>query len=66
MSNSKLFEVWCSMRRRCENRKDKAYKWYGAKGVKVCDEWQGEGGFQNFYNWSIKNGYKENLSIDRI
>lgn len=66
MSDSKLFKTWCSMRNRCENRKNMAYKWYGAKGVKVCDEWQGRDGFQNFYNWAIKNGYKDDLSIDRI
>ena len=61
MSNTKLFDVWCSMRSRCENRKNKSYKWYGAKGVRVCDEWIGKDGFQNFYNWSIKNGYKDGL-----
>lgn len=66
MSNTKLFDVWCSMRSRCENRKNKSYKWYGAKGVRVFDEWIGKDGFQNFYNWSIKNGYKDGLSIDRI
>ena len=30
----------------------------------MCDEWLND--FMSFYNWAMKNGYKENLSIDRI
>lgn len=66
MSGTKLFKIWCSMRKRCENEKETAYMWYGGRGIKVCSEWKGENGFQNFYNWSVKNGYKNGLSIDRI
>ena len=52
------------MKGRCENPKADNYKYYGARGIKVCDIW--EKNFENFYNWSIKNGYEENLTIDRI
>lgn len=41
-----------------------AWKDYGGKGVSICEEWLGD--FTNFYNWSLINGYKEGLSIDRI
>src|SRR5215471_4902608 len=29
------YQIWISMRQRCENPNDKAYKWYGARGIKV-------------------------------
>ena len=32
----------------------------------VCDEWNGEQGFENFSKWALENGYKPNLVIDRI
>lgn len=55
------------MKQRCYNEKDKGYKNYGGRGIKICDEWLNkENGFINFYNWAINNGYKEGLSIDRI
>lgn len=64
--NKKLYGVWVNINQRCLNPKNKDYKYYGARGIKVCDEWIAD--FENFYNWSISNGYKENkhLSIDRI
>ena len=52
---------------RCYNKKVSSYKYYGEKGVTICDEWNNkETGFVNFYNWSMANGYKDGLSIDRI
>lgn len=32
----------------------------------MCDEWLGEKGFINFYNWAINHGYSNELTIDRI
>ena len=40
------------------------YKDYGKRGIIMCDEWLND--FMTFYNWSMENGYKENLTIDRI
>ena len=48
---------------RCENKKNINYKNYGGRGIKVCEEWHNG---KNFMNWAIKNGYKDNLTIDRI
>ena len=36
------------MHKRCEKPYCKSYKWYGARGIKVCDEWSGKGGEKNF------------------
>lgn len=63
-SNTKLYSVWASMRKRCNSEKDDSYKHYGGRGIKVCDAWNNS--FEEFYKWSMENGYKEGLSIDRI
>lgn len=59
-----LYNVWLTMKQRCYNPKDKHYKWYGAKGVGVCEEWRKD--VTAFYNWAISNGYRKGLTIDRI
>lgn len=64
LSKSLLHKVWLSMKDRCNNKKSKRYKDYGLRGISVCKEWNES--FIPFYNWSINNGYKETLSIDRI
>ena len=64
MTNTRLFHIWQNMRGRCYCKTNYDYKDYGNRGIKICDEWKYE--FLNFYNWAINNGYKENLSIDRI
>lgn len=48
------------MMQRCKNKNDIHY---GGRGITVCQEWLN---FENFYNWSINNGYKIGLTIDRI
>ena len=63
-SNTRIYRIWSTMKQRCYNSKCFSYKWYGKKGIKICDEWKNN--FIFFYNWAIDNGYKENLSIDRI
>lgn len=52
------------MKDRCGNPNNSGYQWYGAKGVKVCEEWKNS--FESFYSWAMANGYKKGLSIDRI
>ena len=55
------------MKERCNHPSCKEYKYYGAKGVKICEEWNDpKYGFLCFYTWSITHGYKEGLTIDRI
>lgn len=53
-----------SIKRRCYNPECEAYKNYGYRGIKMCDEWLAD--FKNFYNWAVNNGYKKGLTIDRI
>lgn len=65
-SGSRIYRTRRGMIDRCSNEKSKGYKRYGGRGIKVCEEWLGENGFENFYNWAIENGYTDNLTIDRI
>lgn len=66
MSYSKIYTAYKHMKDRCLNSNNKEYRRYGGRGISICDEWLGDNGFDNFYNWSIKNGYSEQLTIDRI
>lgn len=59
-----LMRKWRTMNYRCYNAKTKGYEDYGGRGIKVCNEWRNS--FQLFKEWSIKNGYKHGLSLDRI
>ena len=68
-TKTRLFPVWQSMKDRCHCPSNHAYKYYGGRGIAVCDEWRYD--FQKFYEWSIANGYDENApkgqcTIDRI
>jgi len=62
-SATRLYSIWTNMHRRCYNKNHDAYNWYGLKGIVVCEEWHE---FIPFREWALSNGYKENLSIDRI
>lgn len=61
---TRIYTIWINMKSRCYNKNDKAYKNYGERGIKVCDEWLNN--FEAFYDWSINNGYNDSLTIDRI
>ena len=63
LSSTRLYEIHRDMKRRCYSPSSSEYKNYGLRGIKVCDEWMH---FENFANWALKNGYSENLTIDRI
>lgn len=65
-SCTRIYNIWQSMKQRCQNKNAQAYKNYGGRGITVCPEWLGESGFENFRDWSFSNGYADNLTIDRI
>lgn len=64
LSKTKLYTIWNSMKSRCSYPKSQSYKRYGARGISVCDEWKNS--FESFYSWSMENGYREGLTIERI
>ena len=66
MHNTRIYTEYMKMKHRCLNNNNPSYFRYGGRGITICDEWLGENGFINFYNWSITHGYADNLTIDRI
>lgn len=63
-SHTRLHNIWLDIKKRCISTTNCAYRLYGERNIKVCNEW-----FNNylcFYNWAINNGYADNLTIDRI
>ncbi|MCF8012566.1 MAG: hypothetical protein K9L56_14950 [Clostridiales bacterium] len=63
MTGTKIHSLWSSMKQRCMNENDKAYKNYGGRGIEVCEEWID---FETFYKWASNNGYEEGLMLERI
>ena len=63
MCGTRIHRIWKAMRNRCNNPNTPDYKYWGARGIKVCDEWND---FQKFYDWAMTNGYSDTLTIDRI
>lgn len=62
-TNTRLFKIWQGMKQRCNCETCDAFKWYGGRGITICEEWKD---FENFYQWAMNNGYKAELSLDRI
>lgn len=60
----RLYNIWSAMKARCNNPNNHAYKYYGGKGVKVDDKWNKN--FVYFRDWALENGYRDDLTIDRI
>tara|TARA_R110000744_G_scaffold225088_1_gene343552 strand:- start:690 stop:1343 length:654 start_codon:yes stop_codon:yes gene_type:complete len=62
MARSREYKSWGSMIQRCTNKNIKDYKYYGAKGIYVCEEW-----FNSFEQFYIDMGKRpNNTSLDRI
>lgn len=71
-SDTRLYQIWYSMNVRTGNTaskvNDRHAKDYLDRGISICFDWncQNNDGFTNFMEWSLNNGYEENLTIDRI
>lgn len=62
LSNTRVKRIYYNILDRCNNPKNKCYKNYGGRGIKVCPEWCN---IQIFWN-DMKNGYAGNLTLDRV
>lgn len=60
---NRLYNVWSSMKARCSIPSCAGYKYYGGKGIRVCEEWLR---YENFCEWALANGYEFGLTIDRL
>lgn len=59
----RLYRIWKNMRQRCFNPNCPAYPAYGGRGISACKEWDD---YLTFKEWALKNGYCDNLTLDRI
>lgn len=59
----KLYSVYHSIKERCNNKNDKAYKNYGGRGIKISEKWST---YEDFEKWALQNGYANGLWLDRI
>ena len=64
MTGTKIHSEWRAMKARCNIKSCSNYSFYGGRGISVCDDW--DNSFYTFYEWAMKNGYSENLTLDRI
>ena len=64
LSDKRIYNVWRSMLQRCYYKNNDNYKWYGGRGIRVCEEWSES--VSAFADWAYANGYNDSLSIDRI
>lgn len=58
-----LYSIASEIRQRCENDKNKQYKYYGFRGIKACELIKNK---IDFIYWALDNGWKKGLHCDRI
>lgn len=63
-TRTRLYAIWSHMRHRCNFEWDKAYPYYGGRGIKVCKDWDAD--YEAFRDWAYANGYENHLTLDRI
>lgn len=63
-TGTKLYTCWQNIKARCLNPNQDHYKYYGGKGITVCEEWRDS--FICFMAWALENGYEEGLTIERV
>jgi len=64
MYGTRIYKEWDSMKYRCNPKNIRNRKNYYDRGIRVCAEWQHD--FMNFYSWAMANGYRDDLTLDRI
>lgn len=62
-TKTRLHTTWQHMKQRCTNPNNAKYKYYGGRGISVCEEWLS---YEVFEKWAFGHGYKDDLTLDRI
>lgn len=63
-TRSNLYKRWTAMKQRCFYKNHNNSELYLNRGITVCKEWVDS--FEVFQKWALENGFKEELSLDRI
>jgi hypothetical protein len=61
-SRTRLYKLWQKMKQRCENPSSISYRFYGAKGIAVCERWKE---FENF-RADVGEGPGKGFTLDRL
>jgi hypothetical protein len=61
MSHKPIYKIWQQMKERCHSPNAHNYKYYGARGIKVCEKWHS---FENFYD--DMGDRPQGMSIERV
>lgn len=56
------YGIWRGMMDRCYREKAGNYRYYGGRGIKVCEEWHN---IENFEKWVFASGYSVGMTLDR-
>ena len=73
--HTRLNVIYNDMKLRCFNPRSNNFHLYGGRGITICSEWidKEQSGIKNytkgylaFKEWALANGYKDNLTLDRI
>lgn len=64
LSKTRIYKIWKGMKNRCYDSNRAGYARYGGRGIVLCKEWEED--FHVFYTWAMNNGYKDNLTIERL
>ena len=62
-SHTRLYNIWCGAKARCENPKDYNYPEYGGRGISMCEKWADN--YTSFREWALSNNYEDSLTLDR-
>lgn len=63
MSDTRIYKIWDGIKKRCRPNYKLKNRYYHI-GIRMCESWRND--FMSFYTWAISNGYKDDLTIDRI
>lgn len=63
---TRLYSIYNGMKQRCNNPNHREYSSYGGRGICVFDEWNKKDGLKAFAEWALNNGYKDNLTLERV
>ena len=64
LSGHPIYRVWSTIKTRCYNNNYAQFRYYGGRGINICDEWFDTP--KEFIKWAKNNGWQKGLSIDRI
>ena len=62
LTNHRLYQIWKSMIDKTQNENSKDFKYYGERGISVCERWRSV----EFFIEDMYQSFEEGLQLDRI